>query len=93
MSRLRIVPLEDVVIFPGMTVTLQLEEVGSDARVLLIPRQGQGFAGVGVVAEASRRGRLPDHTAAVSLLGLHRGIPGAPAPCECSSPDHTPVAR
>ena len=65
MSRLRIVPLDDVVIFPGMTVTLQQEDVGSDTRVLLIPRQGPGFARVGVVAEASQRGRLSDRTAAV----------------------------
>ena len=62
MSRLRIVPLDDVVIFPGMTVTLQLEDVGSDTRVLLVPRQGQGFARVGVVAEVSHRVRLSDHT-------------------------------
>jgi ATP-dependent Lon protease len=77
MSRLRIVPLDDVVVFPGMTVTLQLEDVGSDARVLLIPRQGQGFARVGVVAEVSHRGRLSDHAGAVSVTGLHRGVPGA----------------
>ena len=77
MSRLRIVPLDDAVIFPGMTVTLQLEDVGSDTRVLLVPRQGQGFARVGVVADVSHRGRLSDHSAAVSLLGLQRGVPGA----------------
>ena len=44
MSRLRIVPLDDAVIFPGMTVTLPLDDADSDARVLLVPRQGQGFA-------------------------------------------------
>ncbi len=77
MSRLRIVPLDDAVIFPGMTVTLPLEDVGSDTRVLLVPRQGQGFARVGVVAEVSHRVRLSDHSAAVSLLGLQRGVPGA----------------
>ena len=77
MSRLRIVPLDDVVVFPGMTVTLQLEDVGGETRVLLVPRQGQGFARVGVVAEVSHRVRLSDHSTAVSLLGLHRGVPGA----------------
>jgi ATP-dependent Lon protease len=77
MSRLRIVPLDDAVIFPGMTVTLELEAVGSDSRVLLVPRQGQGFARVGVVAEVAHRGRLADHSAAISLVGLHRGVPGA----------------
>jgi ATP-dependent Lon protease len=60
-----------------MTVTLQVEDVGSDTRVLLVPRQGQGFARVGVVAEVSHRVRLSDRSAAVSLLGLHRGVPGA----------------
>ncbi|MEP6917227.1 MAG: endopeptidase La [Acidobacteriota bacterium] len=77
MSRLRIVPLDDAVIFPGMTVTLPLGEVGSDARVLLVPRQGSSFARVGVVAEVSNRVRLSGHDAAVSLVGLHRGVPGA----------------
>jgi len=60
-----------------MTVTLQREEVGSDTRVLLVPRQGQSFARVGVVAEASHLVRLSDHSAAVSLLGLQRAVPGA----------------
>jgi ATP-dependent Lon protease len=60
-----------------MTVTLETEDVGSDTRVLLIPRQGQGFARVGVVAEVAHRGRLADHSAAISLVGLHRGVPGA----------------
>jgi ATP-dependent Lon protease len=77
MTRLRIVPLDSAVIFPGMTVTLPLEDSGSDARVLLVPRQGTGFARVGVVAEVSSRVRLPGHSAALSLLGLHRGVPGA----------------
>ncbi len=77
MSRLRLVPLDDGIVFPGMTVTLPLEDAGSDSRVLLVPRQGQVFARVGVVAEVSNRVRLSSHNAAVSLVGLHRGIPGA----------------
>ena len=60
-----------------MTVTLPVDDVGSDARVLLVPRQGSGFAKVGVVAEVSERVRLAGRGAAVSLLGLHRGVPGA----------------
>ena len=75
MSRLRLVPLNDAVIFPGMTIALSVDDAGSDARVLLIPRQGQGFARVGVVAEVSDRVRLSGHSAALSLVGLHRGIP------------------
>ena len=60
-----------------MTVALQLEDIGSDTRVLLVPRQGQSFARVGVVAETSYRGPRSDRSAAVSLHALHRGVPGA----------------
>src|SRR3954464_5196961 len=77
MSRLRIIPLDDTVIFPGMTVALPLDEAGTDPRVLLVPRQGTGFARVGVVAEVANQVRLSGHAAAVSVVGLHRGIPGA----------------
>ncbi len=77
MSRLRLVPLDDAVVFPGMTVTLPLEEAGSDTRVLLVPKQGHGYARVGVVAEVSNRVRLQGHSSALSLVGLHRGVPGA----------------
>jgi ATP-dependent Lon protease len=76
MTKLRIVPLDDVVVFPGMTVTLPVE-VGSDTHVLLVPKQGQGFARVGVIAEVSEKLRLSGHDAAVSLVGLQRGVPGA----------------
>jgi ATP-dependent Lon protease len=55
MSRLRLVPLDDAVIFPGMTVALSVEDAGSDTRVLLVPRQGTAFARVGVVAVVSDR--------------------------------------
>ena len=59
-----------------MTVTLSLDEAGGDDRVLLVPRQGQGFARVGVVAEVSKRVRLSGHSAALSLRASPRG-PGA----------------
>jgi ATP-dependent Lon protease len=67
-----------VVVFPGMPVTLQVD-VGGDARVLLIPRQGSAYARVGVVADVSDRVRLPGRGSAVSLIGLHRAVPGAAA--------------
>src|SRR5438034_120957 len=38
MNRLRIIPLDDTVVFPGMPVTLPVD-VGSDDRVLLVPRR------------------------------------------------------
>ena len=48
-------------------------------RVLLVPRQQNTYAQVGVVAEVSRRVRLPGHGAAVSLTALHRAVPGVAA--------------
>jgi ATP-dependent Lon protease len=76
MNRLRIIPLDDEVVFPGMPVTLRVD-VGSDARVLLVPRQQNTYARVGVVAEVSERMRLAGRGVAVSLMPLHRAIPGA----------------
>jgi len=76
MSRLRIVPLDDTVAFPGMPITLPVD-VGTDDRVLLVPRQQNTYASVGVVAEVSERVRLAGHGLAVSLTVLHRAIPGS----------------
>ncbi len=78
MTRLRIVPLDDAVVFPGMPVTLPVD-VGSDTHVLLIPRQHGTYARVGVVAEVEGRVRLPGQGSAVSLTALHRAVPGAAA--------------
>ena len=52
-------------------------DVGSDARVLLIPRRGRGFAKVGVVAEVSERVAVRGRTVAVRSWALHRGVPGS----------------
>src|SRR5213082_1070289 len=76
MSRLLLVPLDDAVVFPGMSVTLAVDP-GGDERVLLIPRHETAFAKVGTVAEVTDRIRLPGGAEAVSLRGLHRGIAGA----------------
>jgi ATP-dependent Lon protease len=78
MSRLRIVPLDDAVIFPGMPITLPVD-VGGDTHVLLIPRQQTTYARVGVVAEVEGRVRLPGQGSAVSLTALHRAVPGVAA--------------
>ena len=53
-TTLKLIPLDDVVVFPGMPVTLPAE-VGGDSRVLLVPRRDAGYATVGVVAEVSER--------------------------------------
>jgi ATP-dependent Lon protease len=78
MNRLRIIPVDETVVFPGMPVTLSVD-VGSDARVLLVPRQHNTYARVGVVAEVSERVRLAGRGLAVSLMALHRAIPGGAA--------------
>ena len=76
MTRLRIVPLDDLVVFPGMPVTLPVD-VGSDDQVLLVPRRNNTYAKVGTVAEVSDRMRLAGRGLAVSLTGLHRAVLGS----------------
>jgi ATP-dependent Lon protease len=75
-SKLLLVPLEDIVVFPNMNVTLTVD-VGSEDRVLLIPRHENDYAQVGTVAEVTDRVRLPGGGRAVALSGLHRGLAGA----------------
>jgi len=76
MTRLRIVSLDDTVVFPGMPITLPVD-VGRDDRVLLVPRHANTYASVGVVAEVSDRVRLAGRGVAATLSALHRGVPGA----------------
>ena len=76
MSRLLLVPLDDTVVLPGMSLTLAAD-VGEDERVLLVPRHEQAYASVGTVAEVNDRVRLPGGARAVAVTGLHRGIAGA----------------
>jgi ATP-dependent Lon protease len=78
MSRLRIIPLDDTVVFPGMPITLPVD-VGGDDRVLLVPRHDHTYAKVGVVAEVSERVRLAGRGFAVSLMGLDRATLGGAA--------------
>jgi ATP-dependent Lon protease len=74
METLLLVPLDDALIFPGMTGTLALD-VGDEERVLLVPRTDGEFASVGVVAEVLERMRVPGGGQAVTVQGLHRGSP------------------
>jgi ATP-dependent Lon protease len=76
MTRLTLVSLDDLVVFPGMPVTLSLD-TGGDKQVFLIPRQGGQYAKAGVIAEVKERVQIPGRGFAVSLVGLRRGIPGA----------------
>ena len=75
MNRLRIIPLDDTVVFPGMPVTLPVD-VGGDDRVLLVPRRDNTYSKVGIVADVSERVRLAGRGVAVSLTGLHRVVLG-----------------
>jgi len=76
MTRLRIVALDDTVVFPGMPVSLPVD-VGEDGKVLLVPRHGNSYGSVGVVAEVSERMRVAGRGLAASMTALHRGVPGA----------------
>src|SRR5258708_1003010 len=75
MAHLRLVSLDDVVVFPGMPVTLPAD-VGGDSRVLLIPKRDSGYARVGVVAEVTERVAIAGRGVA-SFMPLHRAVPGA----------------
>ncbi len=75
-SRLLLIPLDDVVAFPGMSLTLAVD-AGEEERVLLVPRHEHDFASVGTVAEVADQVRLPGGARAVVLQGLHRGVAGA----------------
>jgi ATP-dependent Lon protease len=76
LTDLLLVPLEDTVVFPGMSVTLTVD-VGDEVRVLLVPRHENEYAKVGTVAEVTDRVRLPGGGRAVALSGLFRGVIGA----------------
>ena len=73
---LRLIPLDDTVVFPNMGITLTID-VGDDERVVLVPRHDNEFLEVGTVAEVSERIRLPGGGHAVAISGEHRALIGA----------------
>jgi ATP-dependent Lon protease len=73
---LRLIPLDDTVVFPSMGITLTID-VGDDERVVLVPRHEDEFLEVGTVAEISEQLRLPGGGRAVALSGEHRALIGA----------------
>jgi ATP-dependent Lon protease len=75
MNRLRLIPLDDLVVFPGMPVTLRVD-IGADTQVLLVPKLDNSYAHVGVVADVSEQVRVPGRGRAVALTGLHRATLG-----------------
>jgi len=75
-QRLRLIPLDDTVVFPNMGITLTVD-VGDDERVVLVPRHENEFLEVGTIAEVSEQIRLPGGGRAVSVSGEHRALIGA----------------
>jgi ATP-dependent Lon protease len=78
---LPVLPLAAGVVLPGMVVTIGLESdearaavaaAGSARQLVLVPRIGDRFARVGVVARVENNGTLPDGTAAVVVRAEHR---------------------
>src|SRR4029450_3084760 len=76
METMLLVPLDDSIVFPGMTVTLALD-LGEESRVLLVPRTNGEFASVGTVAEVVDTIHMPGGVRAVTVEGQARGTPGA----------------
>ena len=77
MSRLLLIPLDDTVVFPGMSLTLAID-AGEEERVLLVPRHGQEFANVGTVAEVVFRTNTRDDffSPSDSFVGWGAGTSG-----------------
>jgi ATP-dependent Lon protease len=73
---LRLIPLDDTVVFPNMGITLTVD-VGDDERVVLVPRHENEFLEVGTIAEVSEKIRLPGGGRAVAISGEHRALIGA----------------
>ncbi len=76
MNELLLIPLDDTVLFPSMTVTIAAD-VGDAERVLVVPRVDDEYAEVGTIAEVVETGRLPGGIAAATVHGLQRATPGA----------------
>jgi len=73
---LLLIPVDDSVVFPNMSLTLAID-AGDEERVVLVPRKGDEFASVGTVAQITDRVRLPGGGRAVMVEGLHRARIGA----------------
>ena len=58
MERLVLIPVDDSVVFPNMSVTLAVD-VGDEERVVLVPRKGDEFASVGHRGRGGRADQAP----------------------------------
>ncbi len=73
MSKLLLIPLDDIVVFPTMDINLPVDATGED-RVLLVPRHDGQYAKVGTIARVTDSIRLPGGARGVSLESLSRGV-------------------
>src|SRR3979490_1676043 len=76
-----LIPLDEAIVFPGVTATLPID-TGNEDHVFLLPRQDGDFGRIGVVAEVIDRAQLPNGGWAATVVGLHRGLAGAAQPTE-----------
>ena len=99
MTSLRLIPLDDTVVFPNMGITLTVD-VGDDERVVLVPRHENEFLEVGTIAEVTEQIRLPGGGRAVAhlrastaaLIGAAQTGPGGELRVEVDErPDDVPV--
>ncbi len=58
MEKYLLVPLDDTVVFPNMTVTIPLD-TADESHLLLVPRHEGAYAKVGTVVEVVETARLP----------------------------------
>jgi len=78
---LRLVPLDEAIVFPSVTATLSID-VGDDEQVFLLPRRDGEFARVGVIADVVERGTSPRGDTVATVVGLRRGLAGVAHPDE-----------
>src|SRR5438067_13897211 len=86
---LPLLPLDDRVILPHMTVPVAVDSETAraavlaarqtDGLVLLVPRIDGQFARLGTVAHIEESGRLPDGRQASVLRGQYRAVLNSPA--------------
>ncbi|MBN8870483.1 MAG: endopeptidase La [Solirubrobacterales bacterium] len=72
---LLLVPLDEAIVFPSVTATLQID-VGDEEQVFLLPRREGEFARVGVIADVVEKGQSPRGDTVATLVGLRRGLAG-----------------
>ena len=76
-EELLLVPVDETVVFPDMTISVPIDDVAVGERVLLVPRDDDGvWANVGTIAEVVEIARLPRGGRSAVMTGQSRGVPG-----------------